>query len=74
MKPHLESFSDYFAPQNYEIAEQFYPVVSIFTMESRAALLSSKIDKISLTQLELQRRNYLLDLDKPRYHSHSHQI
>ena len=41
-KPDLESFSDSVAPQNYEIAEQFYPVVSIFTMESRAALLSIK--------------------------------
>ena len=42
MKPDLESFSDSVAPPNYEIAEQFYPVVSIFTMESRAALLSIK--------------------------------
>ena len=55
MKPDLESFSDSVAPQNYEIAEQFYPVVSLLTMESRAALLSSKIDKTSLTQKELGR-------------------
>ena len=59
-KDNLESFSDSVAPLNYEIAEHFYPVVSIFTMEFIADLLSSEIDKPSLTQKELWRWKYFL--------------